>query len=355
MTYDELVARMGAAYAAEAGFYPDDTSDAGIRIRVLAGEVMNTLHRLEGIAADAFPQTAQGEALDNHAGQRGLTRRGATPSVGTLRFSRETPLTYDVEIPAGTVCASSGAAVEFETTETVILKEGEVSVTAAARSVGVGREMNAAIGAVDTLVTPPNGIERVENATPFSGGTNAEDDESLRARLMACYAILPNGVNAETYRRTALTVPGVMSAGVVPRVNGTGTVGVYVYGDGGPVSEEVLAQVKDCIDEMREISVTVTVENARPIQRRVTMYLTPKAGCTFEEADALVRQALERYFANLTVGKNFTTAAVYTTVMETGVVENCNIPSSVSDYITPPNEIVTLMDIVTMRSSVNNV
>ena len=33
MTYEEIRARMAAEYAAQAGFAPDDASDAGIRIR----------------------------------------------------------------------------------------------------------------------------------------------------------------------------------------------------------------------------------------------------------------------------------------------------------------------------------
>ena len=60
MTYEEIRARMAAEYAAQAGFAPDDASDAGIRIRVLAGEIYTALCMLETVRAASFPQTACG-------------------------------------------------------------------------------------------------------------------------------------------------------------------------------------------------------------------------------------------------------------------------------------------------------
>ena len=122
------------------------------------------------------------------------------------------------EIPAGTVCAASGEnAVEYETTEAAVLPAGALTVTAAAQAVLGGRRGNAAKGAVNTLITPPAGIESVTNDVPFTGGADKEDDEALRTRLLRCFYALPNGSNTETYRRAALMTPGVKSVQVVPR------------------------------------------------------------------------------------------------------------------------------------------
>ena len=152
MTYEEIRARMAAEYEAQAGFAPDDASDAGIRIRVLAGEIYTALRMLEAVKDEAFPQTASGEALELHAMERGLSRKPAVRAQGTLTFSRETALTYDVEIPQGTVCAASAGAAEFETTEAAVLAAGALSVTVPAQAVAGGKAFNAAAGAVDTLV-----------------------------------------------------------------------------------------------------------------------------------------------------------------------------------------------------------
>ena len=184
MTYEEIRARMAAEYAAQAGFAPDDASDAGIRIRVLAGEIYTALCMLETVRAASFPQTASGEALELHALERGLTRKPAVRAEGVLTFSRETPLSYDAEIPKGTVCAASAGAAEFETTAPAVLAAGTLEVSAPARSVAGGKAFNAAAGAVDTLVTPPAGIEGVTNGAAFSGGADAESDDALRTRLL---------------------------------------------------------------------------------------------------------------------------------------------------------------------------
>lgn len=348
MTYGELLERMRAAYEEEAGFPPEDGGDAGIRLRVLAGEVMNALRALETLRADAFPGTAEGEALENHAAERGIFRRAACPSHGTLTFYRETPLGYSVEIPAGTVCAASAAGAEFETVEDAVLREGTVSVTAPARSVGAGRDQNAAMGTVDTLVTPPGGIEKVMNTDAFTGGADAEDDASLRARLLAAFAALPNGVNSETYRRTALSVSGVWSANVVPRVHGAGTVGVYVFGNDGPVSEAVLEQLKASLSAVREVGVELTVGNASAALRRVTLYVEPAAGCSFDDAKALAEEAVQAYVLRLGIGEPFTRAGVIAAVMGTGAAANCTVPESVADYKTRADEIARLESVTVL-------
>ena len=340
MKFEEIYARMAQKYEALAGFVPDDASDAGIRLRVLAGEIYTALCALETVRGASFPQTATGEALDLHAGQRGLVRKPAVRAKGTLIFSRGTALSYDVEIPKGTVCASSGAAVEFETTETVVLAAGALEVEAAAQASSGGKAFNAAMHAIDTLVTPPAGIESVRNDTPFSGGLDEEDDEALRARLLASYSVLPNGANSETYRRAALQIPGVESVNVVPRANGIGTVAVYLYGDGAPVTEAVTAAVQEALDALREINVDVTVAAAEPVIRRVTAYIVPKDGCSFEEAKALCENAVRNYFAGLTVGAPFLRSAVTAAIMQTGAVKNCTLPTSVDDYSAAAGEIV---------------
>ncbi|MGN0478869.1 MAG: baseplate J/gp47 family protein [Hominenteromicrobium sp.] len=350
MNFEEIYARMAQTYASLAGFEPDDASDAGIRLRVLAGEIYTALCALETVRDAAFPQTAAGEALDLHAGERGLARKPAVRAKGTLTFSRGTPLTYDVEIPCGTVCAASGAAAEFETTEAAVLAAGELSVTAAAQAVTGGRAFNAAVHAVDTLVTPPAGIESVRNDTAFSGGSDEESDDALRRRLLASYSVLPNGANSETYRRAALQIPGVEHVNVVPRANGIGTVAVYLYGDRAAVTEETVTAVQTVLDALREINVDVTVAAAEPVSKRVTMYIVPKDGCGFSDVKAICEEAVRAYFDTLSVGDPFVAAAVVGAIMQTGAVKNCSLPASVTDYAAAADEIVVPGEITALQT-----
>lgn len=148
-----------------------------------------------------------------------------------------------------------------------MLPAGALTVTAAAQAVLGGRRGNAAKGAVNTLITPPAGIESVTNDVPFTGGADKEDDEALRTRLLRCFYALPNGSNTETYRRAALMTPGVKSVQVVPRANGVNTVAVYLYGDNGAVTDEVLGKVGETLEKLKEISVDVTVAAAVAVRK----------------------------------------------------------------------------------------
>ena len=62
-------------YEEESGFRPNNESDIMIRLRVLAGEVYRERVYAEYIMRQMFPTTAEGEYLDAHAQQRGLSRK----------------------------------------------------------------------------------------------------------------------------------------------------------------------------------------------------------------------------------------------------------------------------------------
>ena len=323
MKFEEIYAHMAAEYKTLAGAEPEDAADVSIRLKVLAGELYTVLCAAESLKLNCFPQTAAGEALDLHAEERGLVRK-------------------DAEIPAGTVCAASGEnAVEYETTEAAVLPAGALTVTAAAQAVLGGRRGNAAKGAVNTLITPPSGIESVTNDVPFTGGADKEDDEALRTRLLRCFYALPNGSNTETYRRAALMTPGVKSVQVVPRANGVNTVAVYLYGDNGAVTDEVLGKVGETLEKLKEISVDVTVAAAVAVKKPVTVYVKPKDGCAFEDAKASCTAAITAYLNAFEVGEPFVTAGLIHAVMETGVAQNCTVPASVADFTPNAGEIVT--------------
>ena len=328
MKFEEIYAHMAEEYKTQAGVEPEDAADVSIRLKVLAGELYTVLCAAESLKLNCFPQTAAGEALDLHAEERGLVRKDAVKSVGTLTFSRRTALSYAAEIPAGTVCAA-------------VLPAGALTVTAAAQAVLGGRRGNAAKGAVNTLITPPAGIESVTNDVPFTGGADKEDDEALRTRLLRCFYALPNGSNTETYRRAALMTPGVKSVQVVPRANGVNTVAVYLYGDNGAVTDEVLGKVGETLEKLKEISVDVTVAAAVAVKKPVTVYVKPKDGCAFEDAKASCTAAITAYLNAFEVGEPFVTAGLIYAVMETGVAQNCTVPASVADFTPNAGEIVT--------------
>ena len=65
-------------YRQISGIQPENESDIMLRLRTLAGEIFNERAYAEYILRQMFPTTAQGEYLDAHAAQRGLSRRAGT-------------------------------------------------------------------------------------------------------------------------------------------------------------------------------------------------------------------------------------------------------------------------------------
>lgn len=330
-TYETLVARMQERFASLAGYSPDDASDIGIRIRVLAGEIYSLCSAVEWLKRQTFAQTAQGEQLDLRAQERGLDRKPPVAAAGTLTFRRATPLWFSAAVPAGTVCAAAGEEpVRYVTTQEAVLPQGELSVSVPARAESGGRAGNTQPGTVTVLVTPPPSLESVTNEAAFTGGEDAESDSELRARLMQSYAGVSNGVNASFYREFALRYDGVHSVGVAERESGPGTVGVYLGGRGGAPSEEVVARVRADLDRAREINVAVHTAAAQTVPVPVEAVVIPSGNVAPEEVTAAAEEAVRGYFDEMAVGEPVIVAAIGVRLLATGKIKNYAFSSSVT-------------------------
>ena len=182
-TTEEIYQSLLAAFAQRAGFTPEADCDLAVRLYAAAAELQALGIQGEWVLDQSFPQTAGGAYLDYHAQMRGITRTAATKAAGTLRFSVERAAAADLTIAAGTVCMTAEE-VRFQTTEAVVLKAGELTADAPAEALEPGRSGNAAAGTIRILTACPVGITGCTNPAPFTGGSDQEDDESLRSRIL---------------------------------------------------------------------------------------------------------------------------------------------------------------------------
>ena len=225
MTVEELYGQMVDTFQRETGLALAGDGDMAVRLYAVAAQLYALYVQADWVGRQCFPQTAQGDYLDKHAQLRGLERRAATAAVGVLSFETDHPPEADLSIPEGTVCMTA-AQVRFETTETGVLKAGQTSAQVRARAVEPGAAGNAAAGTVRAMAVAPVGVSRCTNPEAFSGGLDAEGDESLRERVLETFRRMPNGANAAFYQQEALSFPEVAAATVVARPRGVGTVDV---------------------------------------------------------------------------------------------------------------------------------
>ena len=125
-TYQGLLEELRTAYESHSGSRPDDASDAGIRLRVLAGQLFALHSRISWIQRQFFPSTATGAQLDQLAAMWGLARKEASFAEGMLQFARpEAETLPEIQLPSGILCAAPGTqGKQFITLESSALPEG---------------------------------------------------------------------------------------------------------------------------------------------------------------------------------------------------------------------------------------
>lgn len=250
-----------------------------------------------------YPQFATGVYLDWHGQSVGVYRLPPTKATGHVTFTGN----VGTNVPAGTIVATVAteeeASVQFVTTEAVTI-DSSGKATAAIEAVEAGTVGNVPAGAIQVLVSTVSGVTAVTNAEATTGGTNEEDDESYRYRIMDRNQNKSLSGAKRDYERWAMEVSGVGSVKVLPEWNGPGTVKVLVIdANGAPANENIIQAVQQHIapngkggDGLAPIGALVTV--AAPVVRSidVSVKLTLESGYDVPGVLQEIRQALTQYF-----------------------------------------------------------
>lgn len=300
-TIEEIYQDLLAAFAERAGFVPENGCDLAVRLWAAAAQLQALGIQADWVLNQSFPQTARGQYLDYQGQMRGLVRLPATKAAGTIRFSVTMPPVSDLVIPADTVCMTEQEA-RFRTTEATVLAAGTLEADAPAEALEGGSRGNAAPGAIRILTACPLAVTACTNLAAFSGGSDEEDDETFRRRILESYQRLPNGANAAWYEQTAMNYGGVAAARAVGRARGIGTVDVYVATEQGIPDEKLLTGLQAELQTKREIAVDVEVKAPEVQSVDVNVGIAAKAGTDFAKAKAAVEQCVSAFFNGKLLG-----------------------------------------------------
>ena len=282
----------------DATAHTDADSDNYIRATATASAVEGLYDYLDWIARQIIPDTASTEYLEQHCALRGITRKAATRGTGTLTITGRP----GSSVPAYTqVKDADGTA--YQTTAAVTLAgEGEtVTVVAPCDAVQAGA-LDDLVAAPVTFVSAPSGVQAQASLT-LAGGTDAETDAALLARLLEYMSSPPAGGTAADYRRWAMSVPGVAEATVYPLRQGPGTVDIVVVGEDGIPDAAVVAAAQAKIDAERPCTAKAARVYA-PVVRSIDMTLTIRVGtgATLVTLKPSIVAALESEYARLAPG-----------------------------------------------------
>lgn len=324
-----------AAYEALSGARPDDASDAGIRLRVLAGQLFGLHARIGWLERQVFPDTAVGEQLDKLAALWGLARKAASYAEGQLCFSRpEAEELPELELPAGVLCAAPGTqGRQFSTLERAVMPAGQTSVCVRARALEPGASSNVAAGTVTLPVNPPQGVTAVTNPQPFDGGADIESDERLRGRLWDALGRMPNGANAETYREKALSYETVLEASVLPRARGAGTVDVVILTAAETPDAALLTRMQADFSREREIGTDVQVRAAVRTRMDLSARVLVEYGYDPAQVTARCEDALRGFLTALPLGSPLLAARIGEALFHVEGVANYALTSPTADTL----------------------
>ena len=327
---EEIYQQMAACFEEETGTALRGDGDMAVRLYAVAAQIYGLYVQAEWVDRQCFPQTAAGEFLDKHAQLRGLERRAATAAQGTIRFSTDSAAATDLVVPAGTICLTAGG-VRFETTQEAVLEAGETAVDVPARAVEPGAAGNAAAGTIRAMAVAPVGVSGCTNPAGFSGGTDEEEDEALRARVLETYQRMPNGANAAFYQQGAMSFPQVAAASVIPRPRGVGSVDVVIATAAGVPDQSLLTEVEDYFEARREIAVDVQVKAPEVEPITVNARVQPEEGRDCESVCQAAEQAVQSWFDGRLLGQDVLRAKLGDIIFSVDGVKNYVLDAPAAD------------------------
>lgn len=290
-------------------------SDLYIRASAVAS-VATGIYQYQGwIVRQIFPDTADTEFLEWHARTRGLYRKSATTASGILTVTGE---------PGATAAAGysvTRGSLMYTTTAAVTLDTGGNGTVAASYSTS-GAAGNTTALTSGTFTSTPTGFDSTVIIGVMAGGTDAESDSELLARLLDIIRRPPAGGNKYDYRRWAMAVDGVTATYVYPLRRGLGTVDVVITSAGGAPSADIIAAVQAYIDDQRPVTAKdclVLAPTSKTIDIDVRISVS---GVTLADAIANIIAAITDYIARLAPGEAFIKSQAEMIVSQvTGVID----------------------------------
>ena len=282
-------------------YYPNadtsEDSDAYARASSLAACAEGIYAHQKWLIKQFFPDTADTEFLEKHAGLRGLRRRNATYAAGKGATISGNP---DAVIAVGLQIKTEDGRF-YETTESAVISSGGTAVVAV-RSLATGAVQNIKTATKGSFMAAPVGVSTDVVLNDVVGATNAESDSSLLERLLNRIRRPAAGGNKYDYKDWALEVDGVEQAYVYPLRRGLGTVDIAITADNGVPSDDTVRRAQEYIDQERPVTAKES-KVVKPDVTKVNFNIQVKiSGVALNDIKTAINNALRDYFNGLIPG-----------------------------------------------------
>lgn len=301
-------------------------SDHYVRASAVAAAVESLHQHIWWLARQHFPDTADPDYLERQAALYGLSRKPAATATGTVALTG-TPATV---VSAGLLLQTANGQ-QYELTENTAIGGGG-TVNVAAWALLSGPDANLSPADPLTIVVPVVGIASAVVVT-LDGGDVAEDDTSLRARLLERMRNAPAGGNSADYVRWATEVAGVGQAWCFGGRRGLGTVDVAIMAPDGLPSAGLLEAVEDYIEEHRPVTSDVLVLQPDLVAVNITATVL-LSGVSIASAQASAAVAISAYIAQLAPGDTVYKSRISAAIQDVPGVVNVVVTAPAADVVT---------------------
>lgn len=289
----------------------------------VALEVARLYAQLEAVYQSGFVDTATGSALENTVALLGIERITGGRPAGEVELVRTPGTRGIITIPAGTRIITADGNVEYATTETAVMADGQNALRVNVRDSEANDPLPA--DSLTVLPIPIAGISSVTNPRPTAIATTDETDVELRTRAKSFLhgseratvgalkaAIARQGIAAdvdETFDASASRAsdaPGSEGDASVEIDEGPGKVRIVPHAD--QLTPELEQRLLTAIDEVRPIGVEVILGSAiAPARVDLELRITTADGLLETDLRAAQRSCQDKlagYFKKLPIREN---------------------------------------------------
>lgn len=291
----------------------------------------------------AFPQTAVKGYLDLLGVMFNCYRKLAVKATGHVTFTTPGTKSYNITIPSGTEVKTGGVdGVYFVTTEQAVVTAGNLTITAPIAAVVAGDEGNVIAGTIDELPNPIDDLT-VTNAAATENGSDEEDDETFRARILEAGQAGQVGTEA-WFKSMAESITGVHDAKVISNPDGEDfNVKILVNGFETPTPDGVINAVLTLLtnENNKVAGLKITVDKPNYLQTAITATVTLVEGYNWSEVSANIESNINCYFngGETTYGTEYPGLDIDDDLIRTQVMQVINNTDGVLDYnLTSPTE-----------------
>lgn len=254
--------------------------------------------------------TSTGSDLDSFVNDYSLKRLGATASSGNVTFSRFTP-TSSAFIPVGsrvqTADFTQTFTVSVDTTNTAYsatlngytIPAAVSSLTVPVAAQTASAASNVAANSVSVILDSMIGVDTVNNAIGFSGGSDGESDAALRARFVAYINSLSKGTEAAiTFAIQSVQTGMQVQIFENQQPGGAtdyGNVTVYVDDGSGAIPSTTLAAASAAAQAVRAAGVRMSILGATRLTANITMTIVTAPAYNHNTLIAQVVAAVNAY------------------------------------------------------------